>query len=217
MKRTTRALALLLLVCASRAEDAEFEVEEEEEEEDRATILFYKKMSPLTDYAVGSPINVTLSVFNKGPGNAYSIMVADDTYKMDKFRIAFGGNNFSLDFLNAGDSYEHSFTVVPIRKTWHRVRPAKMRFIDGVEGENSIMHYSNTLPEIRIAAQNDELEAMLLSLGRIVTLNMVKTKAGWTRVGILVALFLVSKLFTVLKGILKKRRRLRVLEEAKEW
>ena len=42
-----------------------------------------------------------------GPGNAYSLMVNDDNWKQDKFRITLGGNNFTLDYLNAGDSFEH--------------------------------------------------------------------------------------------------------------
>jgi hypothetical protein len=70
-----------------------------------------------------------------GLGNAYSLVVNDDNWKQDKFAIVSGGNNFTLDYLNAGDQYVHEFTVVPIKKTWHRVRPAKMAFIDGVEGE----------------------------------------------------------------------------------
>ena len=43
--------------------------------------------------------------------------------------------------------YVHEFTVAPIKKTWHRIRPAKMAFIDGVEGDNTIMHMSNSLPD----------------------------------------------------------------------
>ena len=58
------------------------------------------------------------------------------------------------------------FTVKPIKKTWHRVRPAKMAFIDGVEGENTIMHMSNTLPEFRIAAPSNWIEEYLLGAGR---------------------------------------------------
>ena len=72
-----------------------------------------------------------------GLGNAYSLVVSDDNWKSDKFRIISGGNNFTLDYLNAGDQYVHEFMVVPIKKTWHRIKPAKMAFIDGVEGENT--------------------------------------------------------------------------------
>merc|ERR1719421_1230024 len=135
----------------------------------------------MSGFAIGEPINVTLSVFNKGTGSAYSLVVNDDNWKQDKFRVISGGNNFTLDYLNAGDQYVHEFTVTPVKKTWHRVRPAKMAFIDGVEGENTIMHMSNNLPDIRIAATKDnKWEAHLLLLGRIVTLNTVQTKEGWT-------------------------------------
>merc|ERR1719240_2065494 len=124
----------------------------------------------MSDFAVGDTINVTLSVFNKGLGNAYSLVVNDDNWKSDKFRIISGGNNFTLDYLNAGDQYVHEFTVAPIKKAWHRVRPAKMAFIDGVEGENTIMHTSNNLPDIRIAAtKTSTLRGPALILGRLIT------------------------------------------------
>ena len=142
-----RAMRLSLLaaalLCSAVAQD---------EEEGKSMLLLYKKMDPMEGFAIGEPINVTLSVFNKGPGNAYSLVVTDDNWKADKFLMLSGGNNFSLDYLNAGDQYVHEFTVAPIKKTWHRIRPAKMAFIDGVEGENTIFHMSNTLPDIRIAA-----------------------------------------------------------------
>ena len=41
-----------------------------------------------------------------------------------------------------------------------------MAFIDGVEGENTIMHMSNTLPEFRIAAPSNYIEEYLLAAGR---------------------------------------------------
>ena len=176
-----------------------------------------KKMDPMEGFVVGEPINVTLSVFNKGLGNAYSLVVNDDNWKSDKFRIVAGGNNFTLDYLNAGDQYVHEFIVVPIKKTWHRVRPAKMAFIDGVEGENTIMHMSNALPDIRIAAVRDNAwEGQLLLLGRIVTLNMIQTKEGWSIAGggLLAVLFL--QLVMISKAVLQKRRHVRALEEVKK-
>merc|ERR1719393_712144 len=145
----SRALVLALLGLATA-----------QDEEGRAVLLLHKKIYPTSGFTVNYPINVTLTVHNKGPGNAYSLVVNDDNWKQDKFRIVYGGNNFTLDYLNAGDQYVHEFTVVPIKKTYHRVRPAKMAFIDGVEGENTIMHTSNNLPDIRIAAVgNNQLEA----------------------------------------------------------
>jgi len=187
-----------------------------DEEEGRAVLLLQKKVMPDVDWAVNKPINVTLTVFNKGPGNAYSLVVNDDNWKSDKFRIVSGGNNFTLDFLNAGEQHEHEFTVKPIRKTWHRVRAAKMAFIDGVEGESTIMHMSNTLPDMRISLAKDKLEEYLLMIGRVVTLNNVKTKQGWMyAAGVLVA-FLVLKVYMIASKVLQKRRHLRALEDVKK-
>jgi len=192
-------------------------VSAQDDEEGKSVLLLYKKMEPMSDFAVGFPINVTLSVFNKGLGNAYSLVVNDDNWKADKFAIVSGGNNFTLDYLNAGNEYVHEFTVVPIKKTWHRVRPAKMAFIDGVEGENTIMHMSNTLPDIRIAATRpNEWEQPLLMVGRVVTLNMIQTKQGWTLAGSGVVCVVLLQLMLLAKAVMQKRRHLRALEEVKK-
>ena len=51
-------LALLGLLAAVAAQ--------EEDEEGRAVLLLHKKIFPTTDFSVGTPINVTLRVYNKG-------------------------------------------------------------------------------------------------------------------------------------------------------
>jgi len=188
-----------------------------DDDEGRAVLLLEKKLFPDQDITVGKRLNVTLTVFNKGPGNAYSLVVGDDNWKQDKFLVVSGANNFTLDFLNAGDSYEHQFTVMPIKKTWLRVRAAKMAFIDGVEGENTIMHMSNTLPDMRIGVKKDNIEDMLLFVGRILTLNNVKTKTGWMYVGGFLVLLLMLQLYQVAKSVIRKRRYVRTLEEVKKF
>ena len=71
-------------------------------------LLLHKKLTPPEGpYAIGKPINITLQVWNQGPGNAYSVVVTDENWKQDKFRTIFQGNNFTLDFLNAGEQYMH--------------------------------------------------------------------------------------------------------------
>ena len=203
-----RALAAALLVALASAQD---------EEEGKSVLLLYKKMDPMEGFAIGEPINVTLSVFNKGLGNAYSLVVNDDNWKPDKFQIISGGNNFTLDYLNAGDQYVHEFTVAPIKKTWHRVRPAKMAFIDGVEGENTIMHMSNTLPDIRIAAVADnKYEDQLLTLGKVLTLNMIQTKGGWTYAGGVLLALLCLQVLVIARAVMRKRAHLRALDEVKK-
>ena len=100
-----------------------------EEAEGRAKLLLHKKLTPPEGpYYSGRPINITLQVWNQGPGNAYSVVVTDENWKQDKFRTVFQGNNFTLDFLNAGEQYVHEFTVVPVKTILaHRVKPAKVR------------------------------------------------------------------------------------------
>ena len=106
-------------------------------------------------------------MWNQGPGNAYSVVVTDENWKQDKFRTVFQGNNFTLDFLNAGEQYVHEFTVVPVKTILaHRVKPAKMVFVDGVEGESTITHHSNSWPEIRVMDPEDSLADYLLMFGR---------------------------------------------------
>lgn len=50
------------------------------------------------------------------------------------------------------------FVVKPVRKAWHRIRPAKMFFVDGADGEATITHLSNTLPDLNIAESADSFE-----------------------------------------------------------
>jgi hypothetical protein len=88
-----------------------------------------------------------------------------------------------------------------------------MAFIDGVEGENTVMHMSNNLPDIRIAAEKDLLEESLLSFGRVITLNTVQTKKGWMYASSGVVLFLLVQLFRIAKQVLKQRRHLRALDD----
>lgn len=135
---------------------------------------------------------------------------------MDKFRIVSGGNNFTLDYLNAGDSHEHVFTVRPIKKTWHRIRPAKMAFIDGVEGENTIMHMSNSLGEIRIAPHKNIFMDYALVAGRVLTLNMVKSTQGWMVAGGVLLFGAALQLYLLGSKVLHQRRHLRALEEVKD-
>ena len=140
------------------------------EEEGRAKLLLHKKLTPPEGpYYKGRPINITLQVWNQGPGNAYSVVVTDENWKQDKFRTVFQGNNFTLDFLNAGEQFTHEFTVVPVKTILaHRVKPAKMVFVDGVEGESTITHHSNGWPDIQVMDPEDSVGDYLLMVGRCV-------------------------------------------------
>ena len=221
---------LAVLLFAAAADDAE---------EPRASLLFYKKLSQTHGHAVNKPFNVTLTVYNKGArpqcvfrgrsvhppptpparpgvGNAYSLIVADDNWKTDKFRIIGGGNNFTLDFLNAGDTYEHEFVVKPIRKAWHRVRPAKMFYVDGDAGESTVSHLSNSLPDMRVIEKQDSLEEAAIMAGRVLTLNMIKTKQGWMAFAALALLAICAQLYFIGSAVLHKRRHLRALEDVKK-
>jgi hypothetical protein len=73
----------------------------------RSVLLLYKKMTPMSGFSVGQPFNVTLSIFNRGQGDAYSLVINDDNWKSDKFRVVAGANNFTLDYLNHGESHVH--------------------------------------------------------------------------------------------------------------
>ena len=48
----------------------------------------------------------------------------------------------------------------------------------------AVMHMSNTLPDIRSAAPaSSPWETYLLTVGRVVTLNTIQTREGWSYVG----------------------------------
>ena len=189
-----------------------------EEAEGRAKLLLHKKLTPAEGpYYAGRPFNITLQVWNQGPGNAYSVVVTDENWKQDKFRTVFQGNNFTLDFLNAGEQYVHEFTVVPVKTILaHRVKPAKMVFVDGVEGESTITHHSNSWPEIRVMDPEDSITDYLLMVGRLVTFNTIKTKKGWVWAGGFAALFGVMQTYYIGSAIMQKRRRIKALEDVKK-
>eukprot|EP00962_Isochrysis_galbana_P032778 scaffold10838_cov99-Isochrysis_galbana.AAC.2 len=56
-----------------------------------------------------------------GAGTAYSLMVIDDNWKEDKFQIVAGSNNFTLDYLTSGDSYDHKCALAPRNSLLARV------------------------------------------------------------------------------------------------
>jgi hypothetical protein len=189
-----------------------------EEAEGRAKLLLHKKLTPAEGpYYAGRPFNITLQVWNQGPGNAYSVVVTDENWKQDKFRTVFQGNNFTLDFLNAGEQYVHEFTVVPVKTILaHRVKPAKMVFVDGVEGDSTITHHSNSWPEIRVMDPEDSIADYLLMIGRLVTFNTIKTKKGWVWAGGFAALFGIMQTYYIGSAIMQKRRRIKALEDVKK-
>ena len=79
------------------------------------------------------------------------------------------------------------------------------------------MHMSNNLPDIRVAAVQDSVwEPHLLSLGRLVTLNVIQTKEGWTYAGGILLAGVVLQLLLVGKAVMDKRRHLRALDEVKK-
>ena len=53
-------------------------------------------------------------------------------------------------------------------------------------------------------------------LGRILTLNMIQTKEGWTMAGGAILLILLAQLLLISKAVLQKRRHLRALEDVKK-
>jgi len=186
-----------------------------EEEEGSATLLLYKKLTPAEGpYGIGKPINITLQVWNKGPGNAYSVVVKDENWKQDKFKTLYSNNTFTLDFLNTGEQYTHTFTVTPVKKILaHRVKPAVMEFVDGVEGEATIKHYSNGWPEIQAVDPGDSLADYVLMFGRLLTFNMIKTKKGWMYAGGALAAILIVQLFFIVKAMMARRRHMKALTE----
>merc|ERR1719198_518292 len=96
-----------------------------QDEEGRAVLLLHKKIFPTEGFSVNQPINVTLTVYNKGPGNAYSLVVKDDNWKQDKFRIIYGGNNFTLDYTFAIYALQEPLSQVFFVLMNHRLPPGR--------------------------------------------------------------------------------------------
>ena len=165
------------------------------------------------DFRVDEPFTVQLTVYNRGDGIAEKIGVLDDSWKSDKFRLVDGSTNFSIEMLDPGEEYSHQFVVAAKKKIYfHRVRPAKLVLI---EGEKSFVHQSNTLPDMKVT-NSDDLAETLLFVGRIATLNIIKTKRGWMVVaGIALVLFLLQFKRWGTK-FLQARRHTRALKSTKK-
>ena len=102
---------------------------------------------------------------------------------------------------------------MPIKKIHvHRVREARMVFIDGVEGEDTVTHMSNRLPDMKVGLANDQLEETLLTIGKIATLNVVQTKQGWVYASALIILGLGALLVGLVRKTLHNWRYLRALD-----
>ena len=203
--------ALCLFSVVARAQ------EEDGEEEAKSVVLLYKKMDPMEDFAVNEPINVTLTVFNKGLGNAYSLDGGGRQLEVGQVSHRFRRQQLLPRLPQRRRPVHASVHGRAIKKTWHRVRAAKMAYIDGVEGENTILHQSNTLPDIRVAeSKTSDLVQMLLVVGRVVTLNQVRTEEGWQKALKLLGGLLVLQVVFIGKGPLSKRRHLRALDEVKK-
>merc|ERR1712228_256651 len=103
----------------------------------------------------------------------------------------------------------------PIRKMWHRVRPARMVFVEFTDGEQTITHLSNSLPEMHVSPKKDTLGENLLMIGRILTFNVIKTKQGWMAAAVIVICLVAVQLHVIGSKVLHKRRHLRALEDVK--
>jgi hypothetical protein len=62
-------------------------------------------------YAVGEPMNISLSIYNVGDGPAFSIHVQDDW--PSAFEVTEGSTSGNYEELAAGAHLSHNFTLVP--------------------------------------------------------------------------------------------------------
>mmetsp|Transcript_21119 Transcript_21119/g.59045 ORF Transcript_21119/g.59045 Transcript_21119/m.59045 type:complete len:117 (-) Transcript_21119:315-665(-) len=111
---------------------------------------------------------------------------------------------------------EFRFVVMPIRKTWHRVRPAKMFFVDGADSESTLTHLSNSLPDMRITESVDAVEGAAILIGRILSFNMIKSKRGWMILAAVALVVICIQVYFIGSAVLQKRRHLRALEDVKK-
>lgn len=219
MSRLLRLILLLSVVAIGvRAADDESELPEYEDDDDETTLggepamLLYKNISK-GPYYVNEPFRVGLTVYNKGDVGAQIVIVDNECWKTDKFDIVEGSANLTVDELLPGESYYHEFAVAAKKRVYfHRVRPAKMGYHFG---EESKMHTSNRLPDLRVLEERDWTTTALL-VGRVVTLNIVKTKRGWMVVAGIILILLLLQLSVVTRAVLQKQRHLRALGDAKK-
>jgi len=108
----------------------------------RAQLLVQKQLHSVRRglFAVGHPINVSISVYNVGNLPAYAVTIGDNWG--DLFEIRDGENTTTVDELGVGERLELNFTVVPSREGQFTGGAASVSYQAEGEGSAPQLAYS---------------------------------------------------------------------------
>lgn len=124
-------------------------------------------------------MDVLVRVFNTGDSAAYALAVKDGDWPADKFELVKGAKELALPVLEANSSAALSFTVRPLVSGEHAPTAATVAYALKERGAAALAHASNTPAALPILSRADKYLAIALAIGRVLSLNFVRTLRGW--------------------------------------
>mmetsp|Transcript_1160 Transcript_1160/g.3644 ORF Transcript_1160/g.3644 Transcript_1160/m.3644 type:complete len:204 (+) Transcript_1160:10-621(+) len=185
--RCALALAALGLIASSHAEPF---------------VMLMKRLSTETG-VYNEAFTVELKLFNTGDADATALEAADRDWPVESFDVVKGSPSFSVKQLAPGENVTHSFTVRPKAAGVHKPIAATVTYAGSASGL-TITHTSNDLPPLAILSRSEKLVQVALFVGRVLSLNFVRTVRGW----LTVVLFWMS--LAGLVGLLHLRKQMQV-------
>ena len=123
-------------------------------------------------------MDVLVRVYNTGDSAAYGLVVKDGDWPADKFELVKGAKELALPVLEANSSAALSFTVRPLISGEYAPTSATVAYALKERGA-ALSHASNTPPALPILSRADKYLIIALAVGRVLTLNFVRTLQGW--------------------------------------
>jgi hypothetical protein len=123
-------------------------------------------------------MDVLLRVFNTGDSAAYGLTVKDGDWPAHKFELVKGAKVLALPVLEANSSAALTFTVRPLIAGEYAPTAATVAYALKERGD-ALSHVSNTPPALPIISRADKYLNIALAVGRVLSLNFVRTLRGW--------------------------------------
>mmetsp|Transcript_10664 Transcript_10664/g.27706 ORF Transcript_10664/g.27706 Transcript_10664/m.27706 type:complete len:203 (+) Transcript_10664:24-632(+) len=134
-----------------------------------------------TEAVYGESLEVQLRLFNKGDAPAFGLAIADTDWSTSKFELVKGKKEMTMDMLGANENVTHTYTLRPVFSGKHVPVPATVSYA-AAKGGASVTHISNAPPQMLVLSRGQKYLNWALSVGRVLSLNFVRTARGWVMV-----------------------------------
>ncbi|KAJ1629358.1 translocon-associated protein subunit beta [Pavlovales sp. CCMP2436] len=126
-------------------------------------------------------IDVQLRVFNKGDSPAYAVSLEDGDWPASHFELVKGPKERVIAELEQNSSFTHTFTVRPTFAGVHTLSAATLTYSATAKGA-TLSYASNVPPALPIISRAEKYLNVALAIGRVLSLNFVRTLRGWVSV-----------------------------------